>query len=407
MVLIEVCKLTLKALREKKFIIRNAKKDTKKVAHHSAECYEYDVSSEYVSIHIPLTRFFAGLFMHLSKFSLSFKDIADFGECLEEIIEPVLCTRVFISQSLAGMWRRNGESVKNQTLIYNNLNYRWEMLDRDIQLLQVGAALMESNVFLIHLLNKFELYRWIRGESEVVNTLDNYSLSNFLFNSSVLNEKAVLVDDLLELLIVIVGERYKPGISTCSSIDQMKKEIIQQLCAKPMSHSELSNAINGTNADEHKHDIDSLIREVAQVDVSSDKKTVYRLKDEFFSDYNLFFYHYTKEERYTSEETQRLRHKNKKEPNCYPPPLLPVLLDHFKTINNLLQCDVMLAIMRKIFSQTNAEQFTDSHLHRVLHLIGYAIQEEESDNYPELKFVDRAIDLLPLMEQLLNNPKVS
>ncbi|KAL9694638.1 hypothetical protein quinque_013923 [Culex quinquefasciatus] len=71
----------------------------------------------------------------------------------------------------------------------------------------------------------------------------------------------------------------------------------------------------------------------------------------------------------------------------------------------------MLVIMQTVLKRAldlKAITFSESHVQRVLHLIGYAIQEEESGFYPFLKFIDRSnkINLLPALEDLINNPRV-
>lgn len=71
-----------------------------------------------------------------------------------------------IAQVHAGMWRRNGYALLNQLYFYHNVKCRSEMLDRDVILLQVGASLIESNEFLIHLLNKFNLINWAHPDFE-------------------------------------------------------------------------------------------------------------------------------------------------------------------------------------------------------------------------------------------------
>lgn len=72
-----------------------------------------------------------------------------------------------IAQVHAGLWRRNGYALLNQLYFYHNVKCRSEMLDRDIVLLQVGASLIESNEFLIHLLNKFNLINWSNPDFEI------------------------------------------------------------------------------------------------------------------------------------------------------------------------------------------------------------------------------------------------
>lgn len=46
---------------------------------------------------------------------------------------------------------------------------------------------------------------------------------------------------------------------------------------------------------------------------------------------------------------------------------------------------------------------------KTLHLMGYALQEEESGNYPFLIFLERSSNwgLLPLLEELAKSPRVS
>jgi E3 ubiquitin-protein ligase UBR2 len=196
------------------------------------------------------------------------------------------------------------------------------MLDRDIVLLQIAASLIENNEFLIHLLNKFELLRWLEPEFEPLN-LNNSEEDN---TRQIIN----MIDEFLELLIIVVGERYAPGIAKITDEDRVKKEVIQQLCIKSFSHSELNRSLNDDYIQEN--DFESVIDDVAVFENKSnaEKKRVYKLKEEFYEDYNMYFYHYTKEEKSKSEEQQRQRRKAKGELVCCPPPKLPVLSEPFR-----------------------------------------------------------------------------
>lgn len=62
------------------------------------------------------------------------------------------------------MWKRNGYALLNQLYFYHNVRCRTDMLDRDIVTLQIGASLIESNEFLLHVLNRFGLYQWTDPE---------------------------------------------------------------------------------------------------------------------------------------------------------------------------------------------------------------------------------------------------
>ncbi|XP_055586307.1 E3 ubiquitin-protein ligase UBR1-like isoform X2 [Uranotaenia lowii] len=80
-------------------------------------------------------------------------------------------------------------------------------------------------------------------------------------------------------------------------------------------------------------------------------------------------------------------------------------------IVNLLQCDVMLLVFKTVFKQAlnlKAVTFSESHVQRVLYLLGYALQEEDSRNYPFLKFIERSnsMNIWVMLEELVNNPRV-
>lgn len=218
-----------------------------------------------------------------------------------------------------------------------------------------------------------------------------------------------MVDEMLELLIVIVGERHVPGIGKVDDKQRLTKELIQQLSIKPFSHSELTKTLSESQQDDLEHVINRVA--VFQKPATTDKKGVYVLRSEFFDEYNMFFYHYTKEEKSRSEEMQRTRRKDAKLLDCCPPPKLPKLTAAFEMLTNLLQCDVMLLVMQTVLKRSldlKARCFTDSHLQKVLHLIGYALHEQASGNYEFFTFTDRSVkwELLPLIEELVSSARV-
>lgn len=322
-ILVKVYRMVLASLSQSEFIVSQSVNEVKELADHSASVLMYDVLSKDVSVHLPLSRFFAGLYLHLEKFDLTFDTISvpSTKPIPEQIIEPVLCTQTMIAQVHSGLWRRNGYSLLNQLYFYRNVKCRAEMLDRDIVVLQVGASLIESNEFLIHVLNKFNLINWAAADFEVITLINSEEDS--------IRQIINMVDEMLELLIVVVGERYVPGIGRVNEEDKIRKEIIQQLCIKPFSHSELSRTLPDS---QHESGMEQVIESVAvfKKPTQSDKKGVYELRPECFEDYNMYFYHYTKEEKSKSEEAQRKRRREKGELVCCQPPKLPQLTASFR-----------------------------------------------------------------------------
>uniref|UniRef100_A0A182JY28 E3 ubiquitin-protein ligase n=1 Tax=Anopheles christyi TaxID=43041 RepID=A0A182JY28_9DIPT len=410
-VLLKVLRMVMTALSETKFIALESETVVCEAANHSASCLTYDVLSRPVSVHLPLTRFLAGLYTVFERHDFTFDKVSQNlpdRPSPEQIIEPVLCARTMMSQVQAGMWRRNGYALINQLFFYRNVKCRYEMLDRDIVILQMGASLIEANEFIIHVMNKYKLLGWLEQDvPERPRGVDTGSSSD----EDHLRQAGILVEEFLELLIVIIGERYVPGVGDVTESDRIKKEIVQQLCIKPHSHSELSRALNEDNCSEIM--FESVIDDVAVFEKpnSAEKRGVYILKPEYNSWYNLYFYHYSKEDKSRSEERQRTQKKEKNELVCCPPPALPKLTQIFSTIPTLLQCDVMLKVMHVVMSRARdfrSMSFTEGQLQRVLHLIGYAMQEEESGNYPYLTFYERSqkFGLLSMLEELCNHPRV-
>lgn len=162
----------------------------------------------------------------------------------------------------SGLWRRNGYSLLNQLYFYRNVKCRAEMLDRDIIMLQIGAALIEANEFLIHILSKFSLIAWAAPDFEqrqlAANTADPGAAADATAtgesasssSSDGIRQTINMLDEMLELLIVVLGERHMPGVGRVTERERLHKELVQQLCVKPHSHSELARTLaDGQHAD--------------------------------------------------------------------------------------------------------------------------------------------------------------
>lgn len=401
-VLKKVYRMTLKKIWENPVLDPQRPTIVRELIDHKVTCIDYDVSIEPVSIHLPLSRFLAGLHLHLDRYGLSFEhsELQTARQSPEQIIEPVLRALVLISQVHAGMWRRNGYSLLNQIYLYHNSKCRMEMLDKDIVILQMGASLIDSNEFLIHVLNKFNLLKWAQPNFEL-------NLLNGSEDESI-RQTINLVEEFLTLIITIVGERYTPGVGKVTFDDCIKKEVIQQLCVEPMPHSELNKTLSSIVEDEEC--LEKVINEVA-VFKKTRGKGVYELKPIYYDDYNVFFYHYSREEMSKSEEEQRKRRKVAGELECCPPPSLPLFSDAFAKIANIMQCDVMFYIMRLILDRTvnlRSRSFSESQLHKVLHLIGYALHEEEKQQSSSFTFTERSesYGIEVALDELRRSPRV-
>ena len=340
-----------------------------------AKCIDYQVSSKPVALHHPLTRLLAGLSLYMTKFDLTFDanelDIME-KPPPEQMMEPSLRTTVFVAQVQAGMWRRNGHSLQDQVTAYHDPRWRKEMEDQDITMLQLAASNMPPNDFLINLVAKYQLVNWTSTDFDCRED-DSVRQIN------------ILAEEFLNTLIYIIGERFIPGVGQVTVEDCVRREIIQLLCIEPMTHSSLNKSL----AEDTVHRETGLEKVVETV--ASFKKPVagssaqgrFELKPEFYQEYNVFYYRYSREHQSRSEESQRQRKKANNEPECNPPPCPPKFASQFQPMLKIMSSEVFLHILSLILERADnlrSRCFSEDQVHKALHIIGICLLEEERDH---------------------------
>uniref|UniRef100_A0A671S0F7 E3 ubiquitin-protein ligase n=1 Tax=Sinocyclocheilus anshuiensis TaxID=1608454 RepID=A0A671S0F7_9TELE len=343
---------------------------------HSVDTIRYCVSQEKVSIHLPVSRLLAGLHALLSKTEVAYR----FPEQLplSELSPPMLIEHplrclILCAQVHAGMWRRNGFSLVNQIYYYHNVKCRVEMFDKDLIMLQAGASMMDPNHFLMIMLSRFELYHIFSS----ADCRKRYSRENA--NKDVLQQNNTLIEEMLHLVIMIVGERYTAGVGQVESSDETRREIVHQLCIRPMAHSELVKALS-----ENENKETGMERVIDSVSLFKKPgvtgRGLYKLRPECAKMFNLYFYHYSRADQSKAEEAQRKIKRQNGEDSVLPPPVLPQFGPLFASLVNMLQCDVLLGILGAVLQwamEPSGGHWSESMLQRVLHLIGMGLVEEQ------------------------------
>uniref|UniRef100_UPI003AACA498 E3 ubiquitin-protein ligase UBR2-like n=1 Tax=Centroberyx gerrardi TaxID=166262 RepID=UPI003AACA498 len=344
------------------------------LAGHSVETFRYQVSQDKVSIHLPVCRLLGGLHVLLSKTELAsrFPEQLPLGELSPPLlIELPLRCLVLCAQVHAGMWRRNGFSLINQIYYYHNVKCRVEMFDKDIIMLQAGASMMDPNHFLMIVLSRFELFHIFSSADCRKRYRDA--------NKDVVQQNNTLIEEMLHLIIMVVGERFVAGVGQVEACDEVRREIIHQLSIRPMAHSELVKALP-----ENENKETGLERVIDSV--ASFKKPgvtgrgLYELRPEWYKHFNLYFHHYSRADQSKAEEAQRKLRRQNGEDTALPPPALPPLCPLFASLVNLLQCDVLLAVEGAVLQwavEPSGGGWSESMLQRVLHLVGMALLEEQ------------------------------
>uniref|UniRef100_A0A8C7SJ68 E3 ubiquitin-protein ligase n=1 Tax=Oncorhynchus mykiss TaxID=8022 RepID=A0A8C7SJ68_ONCMY len=343
---------------------------------HSVDTIRYCVSQEKVSIHLPVSRLLAGLHVLLSKMEVAYR----FPEQLplSELSPPMLIEHplrclVLCAQVHAGMWRRNGFSLVNQIYYYHNVKCRVEMFDKDLIMLQAGASMMDPNHFLMIVLSRFELYH-IFSSAEC---RKRYNRENA--NKDVVQQNNTLTEEMLHLIMMVVGERFESGIGQVEGCDEIKREILHQLCIRPMAHSELVKALpENENKETGMERVIDCVASFKKPGVTG--RGLYELRPECAKQFNLYFHHYSRADQSKAEEAQRKLKRQNGEDTALPPPVLPPFCPLFASLVNILQCDVLLGMLGAVLQwavEPSAGHWSESMLQRVLHLIGMALLEEQ------------------------------
>ncbi|XP_028846030.1 E3 ubiquitin-protein ligase UBR2 isoform X2 [Denticeps clupeoides] len=345
---------------------------------HSVDTIRYCVSQEKVSIHLPLSRVLAGLHVLLSKTEVAYR----FPEQLplSELSPPMLIEHplrclVLCAQVHAGMWRRNGFSLVNQIYYYHNVKCRVEMFDKDLIMLQAGASMMDPNHFLMIVLSRFELFHIFSS----ADGRKRYNRENT--NKDVVQQNNTLIEEMLHLIMMVVGERFLAGIGQVQPNDEIRREIIHQLCIRAMAHSELVKALpENENKETGMERVIDCVALFKKPGVTG--RGLYELRPECAKQFNLYFHHYSRADQSKAEEAQRkLRRQNGEDTGtALPPPVLPPFCPLFASLVNLLQSDVLLGMLGAVLQwavEPSGGHWSESMLQRVLHLIGMALLEEQ------------------------------
>ncbi|NXP54782.1 UBR1 ligase, partial [Heliornis fulica] len=349
--------------------VRSREKTMFHLCGHTLESRPYRVSADPVSIHLPLSRTLAGLHVRLSKtgaISRLHEFVSPEEFQVELLVEYPLRCLVLVAQVAAEMWRRNGLSLISQVFYYQDVKCREEMYDKDIIMLQIGASIMDPNQFLLLMLQRYEL-------------ADAFKKIKPTKDQDLIKQCNVLIEEMLQILIYVVGERYVPGLSNVTKEDVIMREIIHLLCIEPMAHSAITKSL--PENENNETGLESVIDKVAtfkKPGVSG--HGVYELKDECLKEFNMFFYHYTKTQHSKAEHTQKKRRKQENRDEALPPPPPPDFSPAFSSVVRILNCDVMMHILRTILQRAvelETHLWTEAMIQMVLHLLSLGLLEEK------------------------------
>uniref|UniRef100_A0A7N0RI32 E3 ubiquitin-protein ligase n=1 Tax=Kalanchoe fedtschenkoi TaxID=63787 RepID=A0A7N0RI32_KALFE len=253
---------------------------------------EYDVSSQAISLHIPLHRLLSSMLLRglrqlygesvvpQTTVSVSYEPLPEtlnfFGNFFGSshpcgfsafLMEHPVRIRVFCAQVYAGMWKRNGDAAVVSCELYRTTRWSEQSMELDLFLLQCCAALAPTDHFVKRIVERFGL--------------SNYLTLNL--EKSIENEPA-LIQEMLALLIQIVTERRFCGMTTAECL---KRELFQRLSVGDATRSQLVKSLPRDLCKSNQ--IQEILDNIASYsDPSGLKQGMYSLRASFWKELDLY-----------------------------------------------------------------------------------------------------------------------
>lgn len=342
----------------------------------------YDVSSQEISVHIPLHRLLSMLLQRslrrcygestLPNMMSAASDDAPsamnqdfFGQMLGGchpygfsafVMEHPLRIRVFCAEVHAGMWRKNGDAAILSCEWYRSVRWSEQGLELDLFLLQCCAALAPPDLCVQRILERFGLSDF---------------LSMNLERSS--EYESILVQEMLILIIQIVKERRFSGLTTAECL---QRELVYKLSLGDATRSQLvkSLPLELSKFDELQKILDMV---AVYSNPSGMNQGMYKLRSEYWKELDLYHPRWNSRDLQVAEEryirfchTSALTSQLPRWSNIYHP---------LSGIARIATCKTVLQIIRaalyySVFSEkSTASRAPDVVLLTALHLLSLSL----------------------------------
>ena len=302
--------------------------------------FAVNVLSSPISFHLPLHRFTSLLMSECTlNLGLETEDLLGvpdsdyfYTSLLEHPLQVVVCS----AQIQAGLWRRNGNSVYNQSINYRSCPIAAHMMDLDIPLLRMIASQTAPEAFISQIVHRFGLLEWWFEPRKVKSTdMARGHESSHL----------AMAESCLSLLIVLFSElhRYQPDGETLT----LRRELIHRLCVHPCAHSEFVECITSLSRSRleiecRMEELDEVVREVALYRTPTGmQQGKYELKESCYKEYDAYFFHLSRVEHQEANEYLDGLCKSANTSRSPPPPppvdIIPPKLELLPLLPSLLQ----------------------------------------------------------------------
>ena len=201
----------------------------------------------------------------------------------------------WLAQMKAGMWVRNGLSLRHQMSTYRGVAQRDLAHHRDIFLLQTAMITCNPSRVLASMIDRFGMSDWMNGSFGVRIGYEDTQLLD-------------VAEDFIHLMIVLLSDRTSLHTLEDEPNPQalaIRRDITHILCFKPLSFSDLCSRL--ADKFQELEEFQDLLEEMTNFKAPeglSDSGT-FELKPEFLSEIDPYIAHYTKNQRDEAETAYR------------------------------------------------------------------------------------------------------
>ena len=305
----------------------------------------------------------------------------------------------WLAQMKAGMWVRNGLSLRHQAGTYRGVTQRDVSHHRDIFLLQTALVVCDPSRVLASIVDRFGMEKWVKGIFEQKSRAQDDI------------QHLDVVEDMIHLLIVLLSDRtslMKSEVNVGSHVPSMRRDLTHVLCFKPMSFSDICNKL--PDKFQEQEDFHRLLDEMTIFKSPEGLADIgtFELKPEYLEDVDPYIAHYNKNQREEAETAWRkwVAKKTGKsiEDIVYEPRLRPITSQAFAGLSRFTDTGMFAQIVYySLLYPLVAHRFTaqvpltrvETFLQVVLHLILVAIAEDVADeeNQSQPSFIANALSL--------------
>ena len=245
-------------------------------------------------------------------------------ELLCAVFDHPLRVCVWLAQMKAGMWVRNGITLRHQAHTYRSVSHRDVGYQRDILMIQAGLVLCGSanerpgERFLAQMIDRFQLAGWFQGDYTVLQGFEE-------------QQQLDVIEDFFHLLVVAISERGNlvPRLDGREQHDKvLQHDIAHALCFKPLSFSDLASRV--TEKVGESDDFNRVLENMTTYrppEGLNDTGT-FELKPEFIELVHPYYAHYSRNNREEAENIYKNHMAIKKGKNAedvvYEPKLQPI-----------------------------------------------------------------------------------